>query len=389
MRTVIVGGGFGGIRAALQLSKRGMKNITLISDQDYFLHHATLYATATGRSREESVIPLKDIFADHPQVKLVKDSAVSIDEPRKLLVGKKKSYHYDSLILSLGVVTNYFNIEGLASYSYGIKTLPEVEMFRDHLCTVIKKDDHVQKNYVVVGAGPTGVELAGAMREYINEMCAQYDPKRTSLHILLVEAAPRILPRMSEEASREVARRLQRMNIEVVTGRKVESRTEQDVYIDGEPVHSDTVIWTSGVTNHPFFAKNSSLFSVAKNGRIEVDKYLQAAPDIYVIGDNANTPFTGTAYTALHNATYVAKYLVAKASGELIVPYRPKRFATTVPVGDNWAIFERGKFRVTGWLGAKIRRITELRDYLYLVPFSKAWRAWRSHYVWDREMTKK
>src|SRR5690606_31897720 len=137
---------------------KGFKDITLVSDQDYFLHHATLYATATGRSRDESVIPLKDIFANG-NVKVVKDRAVSIDAARKLLIGDKKSYPYDSLIVALGVVTSYFNIEGLSSYSYGIKTLPEVDIFRNRLCEVIEADEHTHKTYVVVGAGPTGVEL--------------------------------------------------------------------------------------------------------------------------------------------------------------------------------------------------------------------------------------
>lgn len=388
MRIVIAGGGFAGVRAALQLSKKGFKDITLVSDQDYFLHHATLYATATGRSRDESVIPLKDIFANG-NVKVVKDRAVSIDAARKLLIGDKKSYPYDSLIVALGVVTSYFNIEGLSSYSYGIKTLPEVEIFRNRLCEVIEADEHTHKTYVVVGAGPTGVELAAAMREYIDITCRRLDPKRTKFRIMLVEAAPRILPRMSEPASAAVQKRLERLNIEVMTNQRVESRTEKDVFINGKAVHSDTVIWTSGVTNHPFFAENSALFRLAKNGRVEVDKYLQAAPDIYVIGDNANTPYTGTAYTALHNANYVADYLAAKSRGELIIPYRPKLFASMVPVGDNWAIVEWRKLRITGWLGACLRRLTELRNYLYLVPFPRAWRAWRAHHKWDADMLKK
>lgn len=388
MRIVIAGGGFAGVRAALQLSKKGIEDITLISDQDYFLHHATLYATATGRSRDESVIPLKDIFAN-TKVKVVKDRAVSVDATRKLLLGQKKSYPYDSLIVALGVVTSYFNIDGLANYSYGIKTLPEVEIFRNRLCEIIDADEHTHKTYVVVGAGPTGVELAAAIREYIDVTCRHLDPKRTKFRIMLVEAAPRILPRMSEQASAEVQKRLERLNVEVMTNQKVESRTEKDVFINGSAVHSDTVIWTSGVTNHPFFTENSTLFTFARNGRVEVDKYLQAAPDIYVIGDNANTPYTGTAYTALHNANYVADYLAAKAHEELIIPYRPKLFASMVPVGDNWAIVEWRKLRITGWLGACLRRLTEFRDYLYLVSFSSAWRAWRSHYKWDADMIKK
>lgn len=383
MRIVIVGGGFAGVKAAIDLSKQGVKDITLISDQDYFLHHATLYATATGRSHQESVIPLSDIFTPHKVVTLVKDTAISIDDTRKLLVCSNASYGYDTLILALGVVTSYFNIEGLANHSYGIKTLPEVESFRDKLCEITDLKHITHKNYVIVGAGPTGVELAAALREYINELCRNNPPKESKFDVTLIEAAPRVLPRMSEVASTLVERRLKALGIDVMTSQKVEACSEKDIVVDGKRIHTETVVWTSGVTNHPFFTKNKDLFTIAKNGRVEVDDYLQAAPNIYVIGDNANTRYTGTAYTALHNAKYIAKHIAAKARGELTVPYVPKLFATTVPVGENWAILEKRSLRIAGWLGAKVRRFTELRDYLYLVPFHTAWRAWMAHYIRD------
>lgn len=385
---MIVGGGFAGVKTAIDLSKQGADDITLISDQDYFLHHATLYATATGRSRQESVIPLKDIFATHKAVTFVKDTAISIDNARKLLVCQDGSYQYDTLVLALGVVTSYFDIEGLASHSYGIKTLPEVELFRDKLCEITDLKHVAHKNYVIVGAGPTGVELAAALREYINELCRNNAPAESKFDVTLIEAAPRVLPRMSEAASALVERRLRALNIDVMTGQKVEACSEKDILVDGKRIHTETVVWTSGVTNHPFFVKNNDLFTFAKNGRVEVDEFLQGAPNIYVIGDNANTRYTGTAYTALHNAQYVAKHITAKAKGELTSPYTPKLFATTLPVGENWAILEKKSLRIAGWLGAKIRRLTELRDYLYLVPFHTAWKAWIAHYVRD-DMTKK
>src|SRR5690349_8560671 len=100
MHVVVVGGGFGGVKAALELSKRQIGKVTLISDQPYFLHHATLYATATGKSDEESVIPLNVIFAKHPNVEIIQDKIEHLDPSRKLISSKKRDYHYDKLVLA-------------------------------------------------------------------------------------------------------------------------------------------------------------------------------------------------------------------------------------------------------------------------------------------------
>lgn len=380
MRIVIVGGGFGGVKAALELSKHGHKQITLISDQDYFLHHATLYATATGRSRKESVVRLTDIFADYPDVAVVKDTVTALDVERKMVIGKAKSYDYDTLVLALGVVTTYFGIQGLAEHSYGIKTLSEVEKFKNHLHAELEEDRHMDKAYVVIGAGPTGVELAGALTTYLKNVAAAHKVEKAKINILLVEAAPRVLPRMSEHASKTIEARLKAIGVTVMTGCKVESQDDDEVFVNGKSIPSETVVWTSGVTNHPFFKENATIFRLAPNGRVEVDEFLQAAPDIYVIGDNANTRYTGTAYTALHNATYLAQHLTRVVKHQPLVTYQPHLFATTVPVGDDWALYERNQTRYSGWLGAKIRRVTELRDYMNLLPFGKAWRAWREHH---------
>lgn len=379
MRVVIVGGGFAGVKTALELSKRGAKDVTLISDQEYFLHHATLYATATGHSRDESVVKLADIFANHPSVKLVKDTITSLDTHRKMIVGDAASYQYDTLILALGVVTTYFGIQGLAEHAYGIKTLSEVEKFKNHLHEELRADEHKDKTYVVIGAGPTGVELAGALSKYVAEVAKAHNVTRTKLSLLLVEAAPRILPRMSEQASKLVENRLKKLGIKVLTGCKVEAETDAAVIVDGKPVPSDTVVWTSGVANHSFFRAHAGVFQIAPNGRVEVDEHLMAAADIYVLGDNANTRYTGTAYTALHNAKYLARHIMRVQKRALLQPYVPHLFASIIPIGSDWALYERGSVRFAGWIGAKARRLTELRDYVNLLPLSKAYHAWRSH----------
>jgi NADH:ubiquinone reductase (H+-translocating) len=385
VRIVIVGGGFGGVKTALELSKRGHRHVTLISDQDYFLHHATLYATATGRSRKESVIKLTDIFTNHPGVTVVRDTVTALDTDRKLVVGNNKSYQYDSLVLALGVVTTYFGIQGLAEHSYGIKTLTEVDKFKKHLHAELEEDRHMDKAYIVIGAGPTGVELAGALTTYLKEVASAHKVEKAKINILLVEAAPRVLPRMSESASKVIEARLKAIGVQVLTGCKVESQDNDEIFVNGKSIPSETVVWTSGVTNNPFFKANANIFHIAPNGRVEVDEFLQAATDIYVIGDNANTRYTGTAYTALHNAKYIAAHLMRREHNKPLVTYQPHLFATTVPVGHNWAMYERNSRRFSGWLGAKIRRVIELNDYMNLLPFAKAWHAWREHHKHEEE----
>ncbi|HYG83798.1 MAG TPA: FAD-dependent oxidoreductase [Verrucomicrobiae bacterium] len=384
MKIVIVGGGFGGVKAALELGQHADFSITLISDEDYFLHHATLYATATGRSRDESVVPLRDIFAGYKNVTVVKDRITSLDLERKLVIGKK-NYPFEKAIFAMGVVTTYFGIKGLAEHSYGIKTLNEVTRFKQHLHKELTEDKHMDKNYVVVGAGPTGVELVAALKTYLTQIAAAHAIKKATINLTLVEAAPRVLPRMSEAASAAVTKRLQELGVSVLVNKKVESMDDDSVMIDGQDIPSQTVVWTSGVANHPFFAAHAHIFKLAKNGRVEVDRHLEAAPNVFVIGDNAATPYTGVATTALYDASFVARHLNRLANGLPAYAYVPKAHPVTVPVGDDWAIYESSGMRVTGKIAAALRRFHEFQNYKNLLSFSKAFRAWRARYHRDED----
>ena len=385
MKVVIVGGGFAGVKAVRELSRDRSMQVTLISDQDYFLHHATLYATATGRSRRESVISLNDIFALHSNVTIVKDRITSIDPDRKMVIGDAASYQYEKIVFALGVVTTYFGIDGLAEHSYGIKTLGDVERFKQHLHDELVEDRHMDKNYVVVGAGPTGVELVAALKTYLLEIAKAHQIKRAAVHLSLVEAAPRVLPRMTEAASTAVTDRLKKIGIKVMVGKKVESQTDDNVLVNGKTIPSQTVVWTSGVANHPFFAAHEQVFMLAKNGRVVVNEYLEAAPNIFVIGDNAATPYTGVASTALYDAKFIASHLKRVAYRAQLRAYVPKSWPTTVPVGDDWAIFEAGSLRITGRLGVVLRRWAEFKGYASLLPLLHAFRAWRSRYQRDED----
>lgn len=379
-KVIIVGGGFGGVKTALQLSKTPGIDVTLVSDKDHFIYYPSLYATATGSSQLQSVVPLDEIIGSH-NIRLIVDEVVGLDTIRKHVVGRKKQYDYDSVVFALGVVTTYFGIKGLDTYSYSIKSAHEVKRFKQHLHDELTADRHLDKNYVVVGAGPTGVELSASLVTYLAHIADKHKVKHSRIRLDLVEAAPRVLPRMSEQASELVAKRLKKLGVRVMTGQTVEAQDDDSIIVSGKDIPSETVVWTSGVSNHPFFKEHADIFSLAKNGRVEVDEHLSVQKDIYVIGDNAATPFTGLAQTALHDALFVAKVIKANVTRNPLPKYKARKPPVVVPVGDNWAIFEWGPLRLTGRLASWIRVAADFIGHNDVLPLGHALGSWRAEWI--------
>lgn len=385
MKVTIVGGGFGGIKVALELAKDRRNHITLISNKPDFQYYPALYSAATGHSHLESWVPLGTIFAGKKNIHVELDTIVSIDSSKKELQAESgKVYTYERCILALGVVTTYFGIKGLDVFSYGIKSEDEIMRLKRHLYEDIAEKHTMDKHYVVIGAGPTGVELAAALGSYISRLCEHYGVKQSGApKITILEAAPRILPRMSEKASKIVLKRLQKLGVDVKTGQAVESATAEHIMVGGKPMSSRTVIWTAGVTNHPFYKDHADTFELLPNGRVKVDEYMRAAPDVYVIGDNAGTKFTGLAQTALHDAFFVAKNFWLEQSGRTPKPYKPVKPPVVVPVGEDWAILEWHGLIVSGWLGSMLRRAADFIGYNDMLPLGQALGVWHASMVME------
>ena len=376
MHTVIVGGGFGGIKAALELSKRQVGRVTLISDEPYFLHHATLYATATGRNDAESVIPLRHIFEGHPNVEIVTDRITNLDTTKQLVSSRKKAYHYDKLVLALGAVTNYRGIKGMSSHSYGISSLDDIKKFRDQILEEVSEGE-ADKKFFIVGAGHTGTELAGALSEYVKELKGIYSVD-TGPQIVLVEAGPRILPKMSATAARKVEKRLRKMGVRILVDQRVEALTSRSISVEGHSYPTTTAVWTSGTSNHPFFKKHAADFTLLKNGQVKVSKLLEAKKNIYVIGDNNNTKYSGLASSALQQGAYVAASITKSAGGRPQKPFTARKATQSIPLGDHWGYVEKFGIYVAGHTGATLRRFIELRGLLQLMPLKQALPIWRA-----------
>lgn len=386
MKVTIVGGGFAGVKTALELAKDPAVQITVITDRPDFQYYPSLYSSATGHSHLESWVPLGEIFAGHPNIKVRLDRIVGIDAKKKLLVGATEAtYDYQTLVIAVGVVTTYFGIPGLDQYAYGIKSAEEIRRLKQRIYTDLEQGGKLDKNYVVIGGGPTGVELAAALGTYLERLCQYHGIKRRTAKIRLIEAAPRLLPRSHPKTSVRVRRRLERLGVEVQVDTKVEKATAEQVIAGGRPIESHTVIWTSGVTNSPLFAAHPDIFQLAKNGKVEVDKYMRASKDIYVIGDNAATPYSGLAQTALHDAKYIARNLLRHKRGHDLEPYKAVQPASVVPVGRGWAAFEWRKLRLYGWPAAILRRAADFIGYSDILPLGQAIRPWHAATIYEND----
>jgi NADH dehydrogenase len=378
-KILIVGAGFGGVKAALELADDERFDVTVLSDGPDLRYYPTLYQTATGGQRSNSSIPLKTIFTDKG-VEIVQGTAATLDRKAKTVAtADGQKLPYDTLILALGVVTNYFGIPGLSEYAYSIKTQAEVQRFKAHLHQQLTDERRPDMHYVIVGAGPTGIELAGELPGYLKRIMKNHGLPARRIHIDLIEAMPQLLPRLPSDISRSVRRRLKRLGIRLYLGQAVQGETADELTVNGKPIRSHTVVWTAGVTNHPFFHDNQ--FVIMGRGKVAIDVYLQAEPDIFVIGDNSNTPYSGLAQTALLDGEFVARNLRRKADGRNFRSYVPRQPVTVIPAGPRWAAVIWGRLHFHGWLGYVLREASNVVGFHDLEPWPKATKQFLSEFT--------
>ncbi len=377
---VIAGGGFAGVRLARKLKSQKNIQVTLINDSpDFRYYPASTSHTFTGWCFKlgSARLPLEWMLLDSPRLDLFIDTVAVIDPQAKIIsTASGKQIGYDYAVFALGSVTTYFNIEGIHEHAYGMKSPDEIMRLRAHLHDKVTSNAEADENYVIIGAGPTGTELAGGLGTYIKHIVKKHRVKHHPVKVWLVEAGPRILPQLSEKAANAVQKRLKKHGVKILTSTSVTRETINSLNTSHGPIKSHTVIWTAGMANNPFFAANPDVFKLNQHGRVEVDKHLLTDDHIYVIGDNAATPKSGLALTAIHHANFVARDIVARVKDRT----RPTRFESeptiVIPVDAQWAVLQYKKFHLTGRLATLIRWAADYIGYSDVLGYLKAFSIW-------------
>lgn len=379
-KVVVVGGGFGGVKTALELANKPGIEVDLISDNSYFEYHGALYRSAVGHSPMEVVIPLKDIFAQAKNVNIILDKIAFVDAKKHCLASETgNTYMYDKVVFALGNVVNYFGIDGVSEHSQAMNNINATIKLRTNLVELFSQKHTKPVRVAVIGAGASGVELAGELPQFAKFVAKKYRIPAPKVKVVLVDGCDRVLPMLKPAASKKALKRLNKLGVEVHLNVRVESCTKDNVCLSAGNLGADLIVWTAGSKPSEFFAKNSGVFTLNKSGRVIVNEHLQVknSRNMYVIGDNADTKYSGMAQTALYNALYVARTILAEKQGKKIPPYRNRRPIYVITVGPKWAIAQIGKRVLSGRSGWSVRRKADLAIFKNFQPYKEALKTWR------------
>lgn len=373
-KILIIGAGFAGVFAAKKLDQLcgSEAEITLVSNTPHFELHANFYKVVSDCSPEQACIPLVKIF-NNTSVRLVTDTIVQFSTKHKIATGiQGDRYNFDYALLTLGSQNAYFGIQGVSNFSQSLRTIQEAVRLSRHIHDTLteKKENGDQgiTEIAIVGGGPSGVEIAGELSFRLNELAEQNGLDRSRIKIELIEAMDHILPMLNANESAQVAKRLQKLGVNVKTNAKVEKEIETGLIINGDELKTKTVIWTAGAKAHQLYQDWG--FQTGKCGRVIVNDYLQTIdnPEVYISGDGALAPGAGMAWPAIDMGETAAANIYNNINKKLQQKYEAKKHATFIPVGRAWGIAKYPNITLTGSLGFFARELHILRLLLKILP---------------------
>ena len=368
-RVVIVGAGFGGLSCARKLTKVSGVHVTLVDRNPYHLFAPLLYQVATGGLPDEDIA--YSIRGAIPGVDFRRGEVVRMDLAAKTLrLDDGTVMPWDDLVIATGSVGTTFGVPGVAEHALQMKSIRQAREIRDRLLATYEEVDNGHKpkehlRVIVVGGGPTGVEVAGAVAELQRTMRREFPHIADAAHVTLVEAGPRILPMFTEKSSAHAKEELEELGASVKVNAAVDRMYPTVVHLkSGEVLVAGTIVWAAGVAAPPEW---TGLGLADRSNRLRVNEMLQLDDHAWVIGDTANfegpdgRPLPMVAPVAMQMGRHVAAQIKAKVSGGSLTPFAYKDKGQMATIGRRRAVVEApGGIRLHGtpawlaWLGLHV-----------------------------------
>ena len=372
-KVIIIGGGFGGLYAARSLANREV-DVTLIDRRNFHLFQPLLYQVATGGlSPGDIASPIRATFAHAPNIRVIQAPLEEIHAGENFILAGGRRFAYDSLIVATGVRHHYFGHDAWEKYAGGLKTIEDALRIRKRIMYAFEQaewsDDEKERcawqRFVIVGGGPTGVELAGALAELAYQTILRdfrrVNPLLTEIH--LVEAHHSLLKSFPQKLSRKARQQLERLNVRIHLNSTVVDLDDRHVRIkspEGEKrLESRTVLWAAGVTagDASRIVQQGAAAETDRIGRIMVDDHcrLPQHPNIFVIGDlahfkdEAGNPLPGVAPVAMQQGRYVARDILAGLEGKKTDPFKYQDKGSLAVIGRKAAVAWLHGRQLSGW----------------------------------------
>ena len=399
-RVIVIGGGFGGLSAVRALRSAAV-DVLLIDRCNHHTFQPLLYQVATaGLAAPSIAAPLRHILRSQRNVTVILGEVDSIDINDRSVKVDGVPHPYDYLVVATGSTHAYFGHDEWARYAPGLKTLEDALAIRARILTAFERaeatEDRAEQmewlTFLIVGAGATGVELAGTLAEIARHTLKRefrhIDP--ASARVLLVEAGSRVLPSFPESLSAKARRQLERLGVRVRTGRPVTALDGRGVMVGDERIAARTVLWAAGVAASPLGAALG--VAVDRTGRVPVTSQLSVAghPEVFVVGDLAAVPPDGhgalpaIAPAAKQMGRFAAQAILAKLAGRRVGSFRYRHFGSLATIGRMAAVADFGRIRLSGllawwvWLTAHVYFLIGFRNRLVvLIDWAEAYWSYR------------
>jgi len=370
-RVVVVGGGFGGLAAARALRKTNAR-VILVDRENHHLFQPLLYQVATSELGPAQIgSPIRGILRNQRNATVILGEVTGVDSDRRCVFvdsadREGAAVKYDYLILATGVRHSYFGHGEFERFAPGLKSLADAVLIRNRILQAFEQaeaeedpDRHRELlTFVLVGAGPTGVEMAGAMavlvRNTLRSDFRRIDP--TSARIILIDLVDRVLGTFSRNLSAAAKDRLEKLGVEVRLGRGVDQIDADGVIVAGERIASKTVIWTAGVAPSPAGKWLKAETDRAGRVRVQPDLTVPGHPEIFVVGDTASLdqdghPLPGVAQVAMQQGRYAGTQIHRRIGGKPASrPFRYFDKGNMAVVGKGFAVLQSGRVRISGFL---------------------------------------
>jgi NADH dehydrogenase len=366
-RVVIVGAGFGGLETTYQLAGAPV-TITLLDRRNHHLFQPLLYQVATASlATSEIAWPIRYLLRGRPEVTTLFATVTGVDtKAKRVLLDDGDALPYDTLVLATGARHAYFGHDEWEPFAPGLKTLEDATTLRRRILVAFERAERESDpqrraallTFVIVGAGPTGVELAGTIAELAQDTLPP-DFRNIDTHkarVVLIEAGPRVLAGFADELSAYAQRSLESIGVEVVLGKAVTECSADGVVYGGETLQARTLIWAAGVRASP--AAEWLGAAADRAGRLEVlpDLTVPDHPDIFAIGDTVviagpdGKPVPGIAPAAKQQGRYVAEAIKGRLSGSAPAPFRYQHAGSLAQIGKRKAVIDFGRIKLRGTL---------------------------------------
>jgi NADH dehydrogenase len=393
-KIVIVGGGFAGINAAKALAKNKILEITLIDRRNYHLFQPLLYQVATaGLSPAEIAAPIRAIMNPYSNVNVCLGNVESIDKIKKTVKTESTYYHYDYLILACGAKHSYFGHPEWEEFAPGLKTLEQATEMRRRILLAyemaemekdpIKQREHL--TFLIVGGGPTGVELAGAIAEIsrftLEKDFRHIDPSNT--RIILIEAGKRVLASFSPKLSRAATRDLEKLGVQIWTNTRVTKISESEVQLGAETLKAATILWAAGVAPSSLGKNLGASLDPVGRVIVEADLSIKDHPEIFVLGDQASFAtdrgvLPGLAPVAMQQGKWAAKNILADVNGKPRKSFKYTDKGSMATIGKRKAVMQAFGLEISGvvawfaWLFVHIYYLIGFKNRFF-VFYQWAW----------------